>query len=98
MCTSGISLDPSKLTFPSLTPFRPHCELRKGQTVLYLSTHDKQDFYRHVGYEECESVTSLGANGSKLSKTQLSGLLGAFGGKQTQANDPRTWMKKALKQ
>lgn len=68
--------------------------ISKGKTVLYLSTHDKQDFYRHLGYEESEAVTALGANGSKLSSKQLSTLLSAFGGNATQANDGRTWMKK----
>lgn len=64
---------------------------------MYLSTHDKQDFYRYLGYEESEAVTSLGGNGSKLNSAQLSGLLAAFGGAQTShANDGRIWMKKAM--
>lgn len=63
---------------------------------MYLSTHDKQDFYRHLGYKESEAVSSLGASGSKLNTAQLSGLLAAFGGNSQSAhpNDGRIWMKK----
>jgi N-acetylglutamate synthase-like GNAT family acetyltransferase len=65
-------------------------------STLYLSTHDKQEFYKHIGFEECSPVSSLGANGAKFSAAQLSGLLSAFGGNATQSNDKRTWMKKNL--
>lgn len=72
--------------------------LRIGKSTLYLSTHDKQKFYEHLGFVRGDPVTALGANASKFSSAQLSGLLGAFGGASAQANDSRTWMKKSLTQ
>ncbi|XP_074645026.1 uncharacterized protein LOC141901590 [Tubulanus polymorphus] len=34
-------------------------------TSCYLTTHDKQNFYQHLGYEFCQPVVSLG-NSSHL--------------------------------
>lgn len=39
---------------------------RKGITKLYLSTHDKQDFYKHLGYKFCEPIVSFGVNTDNL--------------------------------
>ncbi|KAK3599154.1 hypothetical protein CHS0354_040988 [Potamilus streckersoni] len=39
---------------------------RKGYEWMYLTTHDKQDFYKHLGYEFCNPVISLGFNAHLL--------------------------------
>ncbi|XP_048733979.1 N-alpha-acetyltransferase 80-like isoform X2 [Ostrea edulis] len=39
---------------------------RKGMTTLFLSTHDKQDFYKHLGYTFCEPIVSFGVNTDNL--------------------------------
>lgn len=49
--------------------------LRLGITTLYLSTHDKQDFYNHIGYEYCNPVVSCGAASAFLTE-KLSLLIG----------------------
>lgn len=33
---------------------------------MYLSTHDKQDFYQHVGYSFCKPVVSCGIQPSNI--------------------------------
>ncbi|XP_018428071.1 PREDICTED: N-acetyltransferase 6, partial [Nanorana parkeri] len=38
----------------------------RGFRNLYLTTHDKQDFYHHLGYHLTEPVQSIGALGSLL--------------------------------
>ncbi len=48
----------------------PNCSL--GYTTVYLTTHDKQDFYAHVGYTYCDPVVSLGSASSLLSSDQVS--------------------------
>lgn len=40
----------------------------EGFKTMYLSTHDKQDFYQHVGYCFCKQVVSCGAQSSNLPK------------------------------
>eukprot|EP01120_Amphizonella_sp_Union-15-10_P012850 TRINITY_DN5816_c0_g1_i1.p1 TRINITY_DN5816_c0_g1~~TRINITY_DN5816_c0_g1_i1.p1 ORF type:complete len:200 (+),score=28.61 TRINITY_DN5816_c0_g1_i1:60-602(+) len=67
------------------------CKL--GFSTLYLSTSDKRDFYYHLGFRECEAVTSLGEN--KLPKDQLAGLLGLFGTGGKSSGGP-VWMKKTI--
>jgi hypothetical protein len=67
---------------------------RRGYSTLYLSTHDQQGFYARLGFEECEPVTSLGDNSSRISKAQLANLLSAFGGKGASQTKDKTWMKK----
>ena len=47
---------------------------RLGLTVLYLSTHDKQDFYLHIGYQLCPPVVSFGSASGLLSEEQVSNL------------------------
>ncbi|KAJ8308566.1 hypothetical protein KUTeg_013440 [Tegillarca granosa] len=39
-------------------------EFAKGQgfKTMYLSTHDKQDFYKHLGYEFCPPIVSFGVS------------------------------------
>ena len=39
---------------------------RKGMTTLYLSTHDKQDFYKHLGFIFCDPIVSFGVNTDNL--------------------------------
>nr|XP_022333753.1 N-acetyltransferase 6-like isoform X2 [Crassostrea virginica]XP_022333755.1 N-acetyltransferase 6-like isoform X2 [Crassostrea virginica] len=39
---------------------------RKGMTTLYLSTHDKQDFYKHLGFTFCDPIVSFGVNTDNL--------------------------------
>ncbi|KAL4237613.1 Acetyltransferase (GNAT) domain [Mactra antiquata] len=34
---------------------------RQGYEVMYLTTHDKQKFYEHLGYEYCSPVISVGS-------------------------------------
>ncbi|XP_062585058.1 N-alpha-acetyltransferase 80-like [Saccostrea cucullata] len=34
----------------------------KGITTIYLSTHDKQNFYKHLGYAFCDPIVSFGVN------------------------------------
>lgn len=38
---------------------------------MYLTTHDKQDFYGHLGYEFCDPVVSLGGASTLLSNEQV---------------------------
>jgi hypothetical protein len=40
----------------------------EGFKTMYLTTHDKQDFYQHVGYCFCKPVVSCGAQSSNLPK------------------------------
>jgi N-acetylglutamate synthase-like GNAT family acetyltransferase len=35
---------------------------QKGFATIYLSTHDKQKFYAHLGYEFCTPVCSESSN------------------------------------
>ena len=35
---------------------------RRGYSTVYLSTHDKQKFYAHLGYEYCTPVCSESSN------------------------------------
>lgn len=34
----------------------------KGYKVMYLTTHDKQKFYEHLGYEYCSPVVTFGSD------------------------------------
>jgi len=45
--------------------------LRLGLTVLYLTTHDKQGFYQHVGYQFCAPIVSVGSATGLLSEEQV---------------------------
>ncbi|KAI0227237.1 hypothetical protein LSAT2_022321 [Lamellibrachia satsuma] len=56
-----------------------------GFETAYLTTHDKQDFYGHVGYEYCQPVVSLGSASTILSEKMIERL---FGNMSTSANDP----------
>ena len=38
-----------------------------GFTEMYLSTHDKEKFYAHLGFEFSEPIKSLGANSKLIS-------------------------------
>ena len=49
---------------------------RLGLSVLYLCTHDKQDFYRHLGYQFCSPVLSFGSASNILSERQVNALIG----------------------
>ena len=44
---------------------------RLGYNTMYLTTHDKQDFYGHLGYEFCDPVVSLGGASTLLSNEQV---------------------------
>eukprot|EP01095_Lingulamoeba_sp_RSL-Kostka_P010097 TRINITY_DN355_c0_g9_i1.p1 TRINITY_DN355_c0_g9~~TRINITY_DN355_c0_g9_i1.p1 ORF type:complete len:221 (+),score=69.10 TRINITY_DN355_c0_g9_i1:129-791(+) len=76
--------------------------LTKGFNTVYLSTKDAENFYKHLGYEECENhVTCLGASSKFLNKQQLSGLQKIFGMKSQEINKPKEkqteiWLKKNL--
>jgi GNAT superfamily N-acetyltransferase len=72
------------------------CLVRRGYDTLFLSTHDQQGFYSRLGFVECEPVTSLGDNASRISQSQLSNLLRAFGGKSAGQTKDKTWMKKPI--
>lgn len=74
------------------------CAKANGKQNIVLSTHDKQDFYRKIGYTETTPVTSLGSNSKLLSGGQLASLLAAFGGSQKKGlqDDGKTWMEKNL--
>ncbi|KAL5008665.1 hypothetical protein ScPMuIL_014246 [Solemya velum] len=47
---------------------------RSGFTTMYLSTHDKQEFYRHIGYSVCEPILCVSA--SNLSEHLIKKLIG----------------------
>jgi len=42
-----------------------------GFETAYLTTHDKQDFYSHVGYDFCQPVVSLGSASTLLSEEMV---------------------------
>lgn len=44
---------------------------RAGFTTAYLTTHDKQDFYQHIGYQFCKPIVSCGALSPSLPQTFL---------------------------
>jgi hypothetical protein len=44
---------------------------RMGYTTMYLSTKDKQHFYRHLGYSDCDAVTTLGSNANRINTEQV---------------------------
>ena len=62
-------LTSSLLSPVSQTDSNAHLESvsRLGFEVAYLTTHDKVDFYGHVGYAFCPPVVSLGSASSLLS-------------------------------
>ncbi|CAG2221464.1 unnamed protein product [Mytilus edulis] len=43
-----------------------HFARSEGFETMYLSTHDKQDFYQHVGYSFCKPVVSCGIQPSNI--------------------------------
>ena len=45
---------------------------------MYLTTHDKQDFYGHLGYEFCDPVVYLGGASTLLSNDQVLKLMQIF--------------------
>jgi len=49
-----------------------------GISYIYLSTPDKVQFYKHLGYKESEAVSTLGGSAKHLSKTQVASLEGLF--------------------
>ena len=64
------SLFPTSLLSPvSQTDSNSHHEsvARLGFEVAYLTTHNKVDFYSHVGYAFCQPVVSLGSASTLLS-------------------------------
>ena len=50
--------------------------LMLGYHHLYLTTHDKQHFYEHCGYQYCEPVVSFGSGSKLLTQEQLAKLFG----------------------
>lgn len=61
---------------------------RKGITTLYLSTHDKQDFYKHLGYTFCEPIVSFGVNTDHLPEGFLQKFLPDTTSKNSRGKDP----------
>lgn len=61
---------------------------RKGITTLYLSTHDKQDFYKHLGYKFCEPIVSFGVNTDNLPEGFLQKFLPDTTSKNNRCKDP----------
>ncbi|CAG2227011.1 N-alpha-acetyltransferase 80 [Mytilus edulis] len=54
-----------------------HFARSEGFETMYLSTHDKQDFYQHVGYSFCKPVVSCGIQPSNIPDSFLNKLAGA---------------------
>ena len=51
-------------------------------SYMYLFTDDKVPFYEHIGYKQCEPISSLGKNASRLNVKQLSALENLFAKRQ----------------
>eukprot|EP00111_Clytia_hemisphaerica_P000233 TCONS_00000584-protein len=71
-----------------------------GLSYMYLSTDDKVTFYEHLGYNQCEAVSSLGNNSKLLNANQVSALEGLFA-KRINMSPPadsncNTWLRKRL--
>ena len=49
-------------------------------SYMYLFTEDKVPFYEHIGYKQCEPISSLGDNAKRLNVKQLSALEVLFSG------------------
>ncbi|XP_062503543.1 N-alpha-acetyltransferase 80-like [Corticium candelabrum] len=56
---------------------------RMRKDTLYLSTHDKEAFYRHLGYTSGPIVSPLGQSSKLISHDQLLGLAASFGNLRT---------------
>ncbi|ELU02891.1 hypothetical protein CAPTEDRAFT_169672 [Capitella teleta] len=61
--------------------------VRRGFTEAYLTTHDKQNFYAHLGYEYCSPVVTLGSASNLLSEHMCEKL---FSKKETLLKDTGT--------
>lgn len=59
-----------------------------GYRTVYLSTHDKQGFYGHLGYEFCEPISKLDSC-TKLLPAGLLKQLGMSSSKQNQRLSPK---------
>ena len=73
--------------------------LKQGYSHIYLSTEDQQGFYHRLGYQECESITSLGQNSKRLTPSQVEALENLFASRLGTGSAPKsgnTWMKKRL--
>lgn len=44
---------------------------RLGLTAIYLSTYNKYEFYKHLGYHECTQVTPIKASSSLFINSQV---------------------------
>ncbi len=42
-----------------------------GFNQAYLTTHDKQKFYEHLGYTYCQPILSLGSGSNLLSEEMV---------------------------
>lgn len=51
-----------------------------GYDLMFLSTHDKEGFYAHLGYSRCQPVSGKPAGGLGIADTRLSRLATCFGG------------------
>ncbi|KAM9964857.1 hypothetical protein ACTFIW_004649 [Dictyostelium discoideum] len=79
---------------------------KKGYKISYLSTNDKQEFYKMFGYIECDPISTSNFSGSSINKIEknedniddsekVSNLLRIFGGnsKLKKTNTNLVWMK-----
>jgi N-acetylglutamate synthase-like GNAT family acetyltransferase len=70
-----------------------------GYTHLFLSTDDQVGFYKRLGYQECEPITSLGSNSKRLTSDQVEALENLFAkrlGNSYVSVSNQTWLKKRL--
>lgn len=58
----------------------------EGFKTVYLSTHDKQDFYQHIGYSFCKPIVSCGIQSPNLPKDFLNRLAGTSLNNESQSN------------
>ena len=70
-----------------------------GFTHLFLSTDDQVGFYKRLGYQECEPITSLGSNSKRLTSEQVEALENLFAKRLGNSHvnvSNQTWLKKRL--
>lgn len=63
-----------KMHYSSYSPtdsFIYSFNFRLGLTAIYLSTYNKYEFYKHLGYHECTQVTPIKASSSLFINSQV---------------------------
>jgi len=58
-----------------------------GCTAIYLTTFEKYEFYKHLGYQCCSQVSSVKARSSLFTSSQLALLQGQFGEREPQIEE-----------